>query len=249
MSKQLRHNDLMVTEEMDPSLPPLSSWMKQAEWWRARAIHLSLENSVLRAENEKQALLITDLHGQVEALTAKLKDLAHRVFGRKTEKEPSTDKDHPDNETAVSENSHCRGQKRRAPGHGRHRHPELPTVEVVRDLPENEKHCPICGLPFDLLPGAETSEQIDWKVRLERRVTHRPRYRKTCRCLQTPGIITAPPPPKLIKKGMFTVDFIVKLPVLKYLLAMPMNRIKSYLRMEGLILASGTLAGQTPSSS
>ncbi len=243
MSKQLQHKDLVVTEELDPSLPPLSSWMKQAEWWRVRAIHLSLENSTLRAENEKQALLIADLHGQVEALTAKLKDLAHRIFGRKTEKEPSTDQDRPDNETAVSENSHCRGQKRGAPGHGRHRHPELPTREVVLDLSEQEKHCQICGLPFPRFPGIEESEQIDWKVTLERVVTRRPRYRKTCSCPGLPAIITAPPHPKLIKKGMFTVDFIVKLLVLKYLLAMPMNRIKSYLRMEGLILASGTLAG------
>ena len=62
-------------------------------------------------------------------------------------------------------------------------------------------------------------------------------------CPGLPAIITAPPPPKLIKKGMFTVDFIVKLLVLKYLLSMPMNRIKGYLRMEGLILANGTLAG------
>jgi transposase len=210
MSKQLQHKDLVVTEELDPSLPPLSSWMKQAEWWRVRAIHLSLENSTLRAENEKQALLIADLHGQVEALTAKLKDLAHRIFGRKTEKEPST---------------------------------ELPTREVVLDLSEQEKHCQICGLPFPRFPGMEESEQIDWRVTLERVVTRRPRYRKTCSCPGLPAIITAPLHPKLIKKGMFTVDFIVKLLVLKYLLAMPMNRIKSYLRMEGLILASGTLAG------
>ena len=123
MSKQLQHKDPMVAEELDLSLPPLGSWRKQAEWWRARAIHLFLQNSTLKAENEKQALLVSDLHGQVEALTAKLKDLAHRVFGRKTEKEPSTDKDHPDNETTAPENSRCRGQRRGAPGHGRRRHP------------------------------------------------------------------------------------------------------------------------------
>jgi hypothetical protein len=42
---------------------------------------------------------------------------------------------------------------------------------------------------------------------------------------------------------MFTVGFIVKLLVLKYLLAMPMNRIRGYLDMEGLTVANGTLAG------
>ena len=80
-------------------------------------------------------------------------------------------------------------------------------------------------------------------MRLERRVTRRLCYRKTCQCPDTPGIITAPAPPKLIKKGLFTVDFIVKLLVLKYLLSMPMNRIRGYLRLEGLTLANGALAG------
>jgi hypothetical protein len=80
-------------------------------------------------------------------------------------------------------------------------------------------------------------------VRLERRVTKRLCYRKTCQCPDIPGIITAPAPPKLIKKGLFTVDFIVKLLVLKYLLSMPMNRIRGYLRLEGLTLANGTLTG------
>jgi transposase len=233
MDKQLL--DRPVTIELD--LP-----VSLAEFWRGEVDRLTALNSELRAENERQAQMIADLQGQVEALTAKLKDMAHRVFGRKTEKESSTAKDHPGNETAA-ENSHCRGQKRGAPGHGRHKHPELPTVETVMDLSENEKHCPRCGLPFDSLPIMETSEQIDWIVRLERKVTKRLCYRKTCKCPETPGIITAPQPPKLITKGMFTVGFIVKLLVLKYLLAMPMNRIRGYLDMEGLTVANGTLAG------
>jgi transposase len=233
MDKQLL--DRPVTIELD--LP-----VSLAEFWRGEVDRLTALNSELRAENERQAQMIADLQGQVEALTAKLKDMAHRVFGRKTEKESSTAKDHPGNETAA-ENSHCRGQKRGAPGHGRHKHPELPTVETVMDLSENEKHCPRCGLPFDSLPIMETSEQIDWIVRLERKVTKRLCYRKTCKCPETPGIITAPQPPKLITKGMFTVGFIVKLLVLKYLLAMPMNRIRGYLGMEGLTVANGTLAG------
>ncbi|MGO8715979.1 MAG: IS66 family transposase, partial [Smithella sp.] len=240
MSKQLRYNDSSLTEELALPLSPTDSWKRQAEWWRARVVHLSALNLELRTENERQALLITDLHGQVEALTAKLKDMAHRVFGRKTEKESSTARE-PGLE-AVAENTHG-GQRHGAPGHGRRRHLELTAVEETSDLPENEKYCPRCGLPFDSIPIMETSEQIDWIVRLERKVTKRLCYRKTCKCPETPGIITAPQPPKLIKKGMFTVGFIVKLLVLKYLLAMPMNRIRGYLDMEGLAVANGTLTG------
>ncbi len=243
MDKPLTYNGPQATEELNLSVSPSGFWMRQAEFWRTEADRLTALNSELWAENERQAQLIADLQGQVEALTAKLNDLAHRVFGRKTEKESSA-KDQPGNESAT-ENTRCRGQRRGTSGHGRRKHPELPTVETTLDLPENKKHCPICGLPYDRLPVMETSEQIDWIVRLERKVSHRLCYRKTCKCIQTPGIITAPPPPKLIKKGMLTVDFIVRLLVLKYLLAMPMNRIRNFLSMEGLFLSNGTLAGVT----
>jgi transposase len=240
-----------VIEELNLQAPPAPFWMHGAEFWKAEADRLSAQISELLAENSRQARLIADLQGQIEALTAKVKDLAHRVFGRKTEKEVSTEKEQPEQETSVANNPPDngqegmprRGQRRGAPGHGRRRHPELVTVEEIRDLPGNEKHCPQCGLPYHLLPITEPSEQIDWIVRLERRVTRRLCYRKTCKCPDTPGITTAPPLPKLIKKGMFTVDFIVKLLILKYLLSMPMNRIRGYLRMEGLTLANGTLAG------
>jgi transposase len=248
--EELLREDHPVTEELNLPVPLTPFWMRRAEFWKAEADRLAVLNSELLAENERQARLIADLQGQAEALTAKVKDLAHRVFGRKTEKETSAAQDRPEQESSTTddpgsskEGAPCRGQKRGAPGHGRRRHPELPTTEEIRDLPDNQKHCPRCGLPFDLLPITEPSEQIDWIVRLERRVTRRLCYRKTCQCPDTPGIITAPPPPKLIKKGLFTVDFIVKLLVLKYLLSMPMNRIRGYLRLEGLTLANGTLTG------
>jgi transposase len=249
MDELLLHEDIPATEDLN--LAPADFWMCRAELWKAEACRLAARNSELTAENGRQAQLIADLQGQLEALTAKVKDLAHRVFGRKTEKEASTAKDQPEQEPPAAGgppgsstgDAPCRGQRRGAPGHGRRKHPELPTTEEIRDLPGHEKYCPKCGLPYELLPITEPSEQIDWVVRLERRVTHRLCYRKTCQCPDTPGIITAPAPPKLVKKGMFTVGFIVKLLVLKYLLSMPTNRIRGYLRLEGLTLANGTLAG------
>jgi hypothetical protein len=59
MDKQLQYNNPLLTEELD--LPVAEYWMRQAEFWRAVADHLTALNSELMAENERQAQLITNL--------------------------------------------------------------------------------------------------------------------------------------------------------------------------------------------
>ncbi len=263
-----------MTEDPEVFSEPIDFLVREADRWREKAIELSAENYSLRAENERQALLVADLQKQIQALTAKVKDLAHRLFGRKTEQ----DKKAPSAASASSEQEDSsaakpsseqtplqhssgnspsggpspadpekgprpRGQQRGALGHGRNKHPELPEEVITIGFPPGQDCCPICGLPFGHFPGCEESTRIDWKVVLKRVVTRRLRYRKNCQCPQLPAIITPPPPPNLIPKGMFTVDFIVKLLMLKFISAVPMNRIVSLLRFEGLRLSNGTLTG------
>ncbi|MEM3485907.1 MAG: hypothetical protein QXI12_09830, partial [Candidatus Methanomethyliaceae archaeon] len=236
---------------------PIDFWFKEVERWRQKAIELSAENSALKAENERLTKLLADSQKQVRALTARIKDLAHRLFGRKTEKGVSSTGPSPEQTKSSDANSSpdemerpfngdsCsgdatrpektprpRGQQRGAPGHGRHRHPELETDVITVDFPPEQKCCPFCGLPFDPFPGFEESERIDWQVVLRRKVFRRPRYRKTCQCPKLPAIVTPPPPANLIPKGMFTVNFIVKLVMLKFVSAIPMNRIRGFLRTE-----------------
>ena len=74
-------------------------------------------------------------------------------------------------------------------------------------------------------------------------VHRRKRYHKPCRCSGVPAIITAPPPPKVIAKGLFTAGFIARLIIEKYVLGRPLYRIGAAMRMEGLDLAQGTLVG------
>jgi len=44
----------------------------------------------------------------------------------------------------------------------------LPVKEEEHDIPESECYCPLCGLPFDLFPGTEDSEQIEIEVKAHR---------------------------------------------------------------------------------
>ncbi|HUW66344.1 MAG TPA: IS66 family transposase [Spirochaetia bacterium] len=137
-----------------------------------------------------------------------------------------------------------RGQREGAKGHGRRKYTNVPAREEIHDVPEANRHCPQCGLPYDPFPpGEETSEEIDWRVRVERVVHRRKSYHKICQCPGVPAIITAPPPPKVIRKGLFTAEFIARLSIDKYVLGRPLNRIGTAMRMEGLDLAQGTLVG------
>lgn len=94
-----------------------------------------------------------------------------------------------------------RGKQPGAKGYGRKRRQNLPAKDVVHDLPEDKKQCPRCGKPFDLFPGTENSEQIEWEVVLYRRIHRRSQYVPTCACGAVPSIVAAGCPPKLIPEG------------------------------------------------
>jgi len=65
-------------------------------------------------------------------------------------------------------------------------------LEEIHGVPETNKRCPHCGLTYDLFPpGEETSEEIGWRVRIERKVHRRLSYHKTCQRPGVPAITTA----------------------------------------------------------
>ncbi len=109
--------------------------------------------------------------------------------------------------------------------------------------PKARKQCPQCGLPYEPFPGTEDSETIEIEVRAHRRVIRRRRYRPTCRCPGRPGIITAPPPPKLIPKGRYGISVWVQVLLDKFLFFRPSHRLIAELATHGIQLPAGTLAG------
>ena len=150
-------------------------WRVEAERWRGEAKRLVAENGALRAR-------VAELEGQVAALSEKVATLAKLVFGRSSEKnKPATSPD--DDHRAERAYRRRRGQQPASRGHGRRDYSHLETVEEVHDVPEGERVCPDCGAPY--VPfGEETSEQIDWQVRI---VHRRPTYRRTCPSWNRPG--------------------------------------------------------------
>ncbi len=136
-----------------------------------------------------------------------------------------------------------RGQQRGGKGPKRRRRLNLPEQIIHHTLTEAERTCS-CGKVRPELGLTEESEEIGWRVCLERRRHVRHRYGPTgCGCAQGRGIVTAPKPAKLIPKGLFAVDFWVQVLLKKFEFQQPLQRTVRELKAHGLQVSSGTLTG------
>jgi transposase len=70
---------------------------------------------------------------------------------------------------------------------------------------------------------------------------HRPCYYKGCRCPHLPGIVTAPPAPRLIPKSPFGVSVWTEVVLDKYLSGRPTARLCQALQPQGVPLSPGTV--------
>ena len=202
---------------------------------------LQAENAALRETNAKQVALIRKLQAM--------------LFGTKSEKGTPTPSSAPAaTETAETSDPPAappptvlpapgpRGQRRGAPGHGRRLYEELPPREVVHELSEDERRCPLCGV-CSVAYGTEDSSEVEWEVRITKVIHRRNKYRRVCGC-DGPVLLTAPPPPKLIPKGLLAVSAIANLVVNKFLHGQPINRQLHELELHsGVRFAPGTLVG------
>jgi hypothetical protein len=126
-----------------------------------------------------------ELQAQVEVLKAKVAELQQRLFGRKSERSNRAPLLEGTEPSGVARRA--RGQQPGRAGHGRKVQVALAVSEVVLDLTDQEKRCPYCGLMWDPFGPPHRSEQIEWEVRLFRRRTIRPKYRRPAGCQCQPG--------------------------------------------------------------
>jgi transposase len=204
------------------------------------------------------------LKAQVALLQAEIRDLRHRLFGRSSEvhyTHNSLPDDPQDQCTPVATDDPAappaavpaqaqsqpprrpRGQQPGAPGHGRRAYSHLPTRDEQSVLPEDQCRCQRCGQPFAPFPGTEDTTVLEVEVKAHRRLIHRQRYRPTCTCGAHPGIITAPPPPRLLPKSPFGISIWVNVLLDKYQFYRPTQRLLADWRSHGLDLSCGALTG------
>ncbi len=171
---------------------------------------------------------------EIERLNEEVRLLRQALFAPKSEKlhagpspqlplfdmpENPPEEDEKVTETTVAE--HTRQKK------GRKKLPEnLPRVEVVHDLSEEEKVCP-CGCKLSRI-GEDVSEKLDIvpaKIQVIRNI--RPKYAcKNCEGVEDKdgAVKIAPVPPQIIPKGLATAGLLAYILIAKFCDALPFYR-------------------------
>jgi len=179
---------------------------------------------------------------EIQHKNAKIKDLQNRLFGKKSEKPGSARSEKEDNPSCGRK----RGQQPGSVGHGRTPHPDLPVVLEVRDLAEDKKRCPRCGLSYLPTPALdEHTEFIEVQVNAYKRRIHRPVYVRhpRCCCAGTVAVLSAPPAPRLISRSPYQVSFWVEVLLSKFRYAQPTQRYLRDLGDQALEVSAGSVAG------
>ena len=219
-----------------------------AEQWititKQERIELTARACYWEAQHARGKTQIEALKQEILFKDAKIKDLQSRLFGKKGEKNSplKSERDGKDNTPSKRK----RGQQPGSQGHGRTKRPDLPIVHDESDLADEEKCCPTCGLPHLPTPALdEHSKVIEVEVKAHIRHIRRPAYTRNpgCTCEDTPAIVIAPPPPRLIARSNYGVSFWVEVILSKYRYGQPSNRSLQDLSDQGLPVSPGTLAG------
>jgi len=178
------------------------------------------------------------LQQEIEQLRAQLRLREQQLFGRKAETTAATTRattcrDDPPRRR--------RGQQPGHPGPRRRDYAHLPAVVEERELPGDACCCRRCGRPFAPVSGTADSTILEVEVKAHRRLIRRRRYRPTCARGAPPGIVTAPPAPRVIPRSILGISILVELLVDKYLSYRPTYRLLADLATRDLDLSLGTV--------
>jgi len=205
-------------------------------------------------QRTKHRKTIADLKGEYKAreealkreileLKLQVKKLQDLHFGKSSENSRSFSGDLGAGGTKRKK-KRPRGQQRGGKGHGRRLHTELLCEDELDDLSEDERKCPVCGLPYEASGLENVSEEVEFEVRLYRRRKHRPQYRPSCSCDGIPALVSAPVPPRAFTRSGYSDSFWTEILLQKYEYMMPLERVVSLLEGHGMRrLAPGTLCG------
>lgn len=186
--------------------------------------------------HERALVREAGLKAEIESLRGQLRLREQQLFGTRSEAGAAGSAAAP-----AARPRKPRGQQPGQPGPKRRDHSHLATVEEDIDLPDGQRHCSGCGLPFESFPGTEDGAILEVEVKAYRRVYRRKRYRPACTCGCNPGLVTAAPPPKLIPKSILGVSLWVEVLLDKYLFYRPTYRLLADWKTHGLDLSLGTL--------
>jgi len=189
---------------------------------------------------------------KIHYLEERIRLLQNEVFGRKSEKRhfedhlqlplfhsSPTDTDEPQLADTIVIAEHNRVKRGRKP-----LPKDLPRIEIIHDIPEEEKVCP-CGAPLSKI-GEDICEKLDYvpaKIRVERHI----RYKYACKSCEGveddgPTVKIAPAPVALIPKSNATEGLVAHIAVSKFADGLPLYRQEKIFSRIGIDLPRATMA-------
>lgn len=211
------------------------------EQLREENIRLRQQAYYYRSLHEAAVAKLRQAEGIITALKQKVAEMIRQRFGRSSEKSKAGRSAQSDQGSAKKP----RGQQPGHRGHGRQKRPDLPEQKLLVDLPGGAPLCAQCGKPYRGNGTARSYVEIVWEVHLSRRFVVCQQYEQACSCPQPgqPRRVTAPPPPRLIERGLLSVESIVEGLLRKFGSFTPIERLIVEWRELGVEISPGTWCG------
>jgi len=179
-----------------------------------------------------------ELRQRVTSLEAKTAVLERHVFGRKRERLPGVEqqlrREQAGEDTQVRRQQALDKRRERAA-----RRAEAPTREVHHPVPEAQRVCPACG-GDELEPLGQGRTTVVYEY-IPARFEKQLHVQETLACACGQGVVTAPPPPKVVDRGEYGPGFIAHVVGSKCADAMPLHRLARRLERGGVPMSRSTL--------
>jgi hypothetical protein len=150
-AERLRRENARLREERQAWQEQQQAWQEEKTAITRAAIHDRQQAGYFKSMHERALQRLLEKDQQIEALKAKVAELTHRVFGRKSESSKSKNTTQPPAKRP-------RSQQPGVPGHGRQPRKDLPLVEIELDPPADQILCACCNKPWTPCGEPETSE-------------------------------------------------------------------------------------------
>ncbi len=232
------HSDLLTMQGCCPEDPTTVTYLFQKLEKSVEIIEgLKARNLALLETNHLLEARLHELEAEVDRLRGTLAIHIKHRFGPRSERV-----EEPLQQVPVEKAVTHRGAQLGHKGNGRKIPQELPTVTTVHECKDGDLFCSKCGQSRMEVPIFESSWEVHVEFRYVLQENKRKVYKRTCAC-ETPPLITAPAPPKLIPKGKFSTDFWAQVLYDRFALQTPWNRQIRSMSDFGLDVCRGTLTG------
>src|SRR5438552_522798 len=163
------------TETLASEVRLVAQFRQEVAALRAEVAELRRENLELRQQagywkgmHAQACRRIAEVEQEAERLRGENRQLQAQAFGRKSERQSSSDRSNELDDPSQAQPPRPRGQRRGRPGPQRRDYSQLPIREEIVELPESQRVCPHCGLPL-VACGAEEADQIEIESTVYRR--------------------------------------------------------------------------------